>query len=152
MSDARGMPRVLLPVLAVLGVITLLAATQPPATPGATPAAPPASCAATPAATPGASAPSRVVSVTDTVTIHLTDHGFEPAHVEATNGHPLTIHLVNTGHRTHGFHLDHFDIDVRLAPGASRTVTVTSPDLGDYPFTSDEPCDVGMRGLLTFYI
>ena len=129
--------------------LAALAALAPGGTPpAATPASPPA-CPATPAAAPG---PAAVVSVAGAVTIRLTDGGFEPASVEATNGHPLTIRLVNVGSRPHGFRLARYGIAVRLAPGATRTVTIREPDLGEYPFVSDAPCDAGMRGLLTFYI
>lgn len=131
-------------------ILTVLAVTG--IAPGATPGATPAVCPATSGATPASATSERSVSVTDNVTIRLTDHGFAPAKVEATNGHPLTIHLVNQGSRPHGFRVAHFGIDVILAPGAKRTVTIDAPDLGEYPFTSGAPCDAYLRGLLIFYI
>lgn len=86
------------------------------------------------------------------MTIRLTDQGFTPERVEATNGRDLAITLVNTGTRAHGFRIDHFGIAVALKPGERRTVTIASPDLGDYSYSSDAPGDEGMRGRLTFYI
>lgn len=92
------------------------------------------------------------VSVAATVTIRLTDWGFVPSDVEATNGHDLTVTLANTGTRRHGFRLARFGIAVSLAPGETRRVTIGSPDLGDFAYVSDAPCDAGMRGTLTFFI
>jgi hypothetical protein len=33
-----------------------------------------------------------------------------------------------------------------------KTIVIAQPDLGDFPFVSDAPCDDGMQGLLVFYI
>jgi hypothetical protein len=92
------------------------------------------------------------VSSAGEVTIHLTNSGFVPSYVESTAGHPLTITLVNTGSRPHAFRIDHYTIDVCLLPGASTTVVIDQPDLGDFIYFSDAPGDEGMRGTLTFYI
>ena len=86
------------------------------------------------------------------VTIQITDQGFVPSSVQSTNGHDLTITLINTGTRRHSFNLDAYAIAVALAPGESRTVTIRSPDLGDFTYSSDSPGDAGMHGTLTFYI
>lgn len=122
---------------------------------------------ASPAATPGAGTPapatpvvsplaphagSRSVSVTGTVTIRLTDMGFAPDRIQSTNGHDLTVTLVNAGTRPHGFVIAPLDIQALLQPGETTIVTITSPPLGDYTFTSDAPGDDDMTGQLTFYI
>lgn len=92
------------------------------------------------------------VSVTGAVTIQLTDAGFAPSRVQSTNGHDLTVTLVNTGTRPHGFRIEQFGIDELLQPGETTTVTITSPPLGDYTFTSAAPGDEHMSGQLVFYI
>ena len=117
-------------------------------TPGSDTGAPLASPVASPIASPAG----RSVSVAGSVTIHLTDAGFDPVYVESTSGHDLTVTLVNSGTRTHGFRIDHYQIDVTLDPGGTTTVVIHHPDLGDFPFVSDAPGDGGLRGELTFYI
>lgn len=92
------------------------------------------------------------MSVTNEVTIRLTDAGFDPGIVQSTNGHDLDIHLVNTGTRAHGFQIRKLHIDETLDAGEQSTVTVKRPPLGEFPFVSDAPGDEGMSGLLVFYI
>ena len=107
---------------------------------------------ARPIVPPYASPTGRSVSVARSVTILMHDGWFDPAYVEATNGHGLTITLVNAGTRPHGFRIDAYRIDVTLAPGTSTTITIHDPNLGDFIFSSDAPGDAGMKGQLTFYI
>ena len=118
------------------------------ATPGVGTPAP-----ATPIATPPDTQPAspQAVSVTGEVTITLTDTGFAPSRVQSTNGHDLTVTLVNTGSRPHGFRIERFGIDELLQPGETATVMITSPPLGDFTFSSDAPGD-DMTGQLVFYI
>jgi len=94
----------------------------------------------------------RSVSVANSVTINLGDAGFDPVYVESTNGHDLTITLVNTGTRQHAFRIDGYEINVLLNPGKQETVVIHSPSLGDFPYYSDAPGDEGMKGMLVFYI
>jgi plastocyanin len=115
-----------------------------------TPAA--ASPVASPQATPVASPTGRSVSVANSVTIQMSDGGFDPVYVESTNGHDLTITLVNTGTRAHAFRIDFYEVNVNLAPGEHKTIVIQSPSLGDFPYYSDAPGDTGMKGLLVFYI
>jgi uncharacterized cupredoxin-like copper-binding protein len=107
---------------------------------------------ASPQASPAASPTGRSVSVANSVTIELSDAGFDPVYVESTNGHDLTITLVNTGTRRHAFRIDRYDINVSLNPGEQTTVVIKSPSLGDFPYYSDAPGDEGMKGMLVFYI
>lgn len=140
--------------LSARGAVAAIAA-APPADMASPPSSPEASPGATPGATPlarGNGRASRQVSVSTDVTIRLTDEGFDPALVQSTNGHDLDIHLVNTGTRPHGFQITSLDIDVTLEPGERKTVVITRPPLGDFPYTSDAPGDEGMTGLLVFYI
>lgn len=112
-----------------------------------------ASPCATRSASPEATTQARQsVSTSGAVTIYLTDQGFAPSYVESTNGHPLTITLINTGSRPHGFTITRFEIDEMVDPGQTKTIVIEKPDLGDFPFTSGAPCDDGMQGVLVFYI
>jgi hypothetical protein len=90
--------------------------------------------------------------VASAVTIDIFDYGFDPVYVESTNGHDLTVALVNAGTREHAFRIDALNIDVKLAPGESRTIVIGNPPLGDYPYYSDAPGDDEFAGQLTFYI
>jgi len=111
-----------------------------------------ASPAASPNASPVATPIGRSVSVANSVTIKMSDVGFDPVYVESTNGHDLTITVVNTGTRQHTFRIDRYDINVSLNPGEQKTVVIHSPSLGDFPYYSDAPGDEGMKGMLVFYI
>lgn len=116
----------------------------PAGTPGATPLATPL------AATPTSA--SRPVSVAGEVEIEIWDDGYRPAFVQATNGHDLEITLKNMGSRPHGFQIPRLKVDVTLDPGARKTITISGPLLGEFPFTSDAPGDGHLTGLLVFYI
>lgn len=108
---------------------------------------------ASPAATPVASpVPPRIVLVTTDVTIRLTDGGFDPSIVQSTNGHRLTITLVNAGTRPHGFRIDAYQIVIRLDPGETATVSIPRLELGNYPILSDVPGDEWMQGSLLIFI
>lgn len=113
---------------------------------------PSASPAASPVSSPSPIPQGGAVSVAGSVTIDLHDGWFDPSYVEATNGHPLTITLVNQGSRRHSFKIDRYDINVSLALGESKTIVIDSPDLGDFTYYSDAPGDHHMTGQLTFYI
>src|SRR6478735_1469569 len=75
---------------------------------------------ASPGASPLASPTGRSVSVAGSVTINLGDTGFDPFYVESTNGHDLTIALVNTGTRRHSFRIDRYEVNVSLNPGEQK--------------------------------
>ena len=153
-------PRQTAAILIGSALLTLLAtAFQPAGFPrGATgsPAASPQAACATPVASPNATPVSLkgsgMLTVAETVTIELTDSGYVPNFVQATSGHDLTITLVNTGTRAHGFTIDYFDIDETLAPGETKTITIENRREIDVEYYSTAPCDEGMTGQLTFYI
>lgn len=114
---------------------------------GASPVATPRSSpvqVATPAA--------RIVSVAGSVTIELTDGGFSPSTVQATNGHDLVVTLVNTGSRRHAFQIARLKVNVSLTPGERRTIIIKTPPLGEFTYTSDAPGDEHITGTLVFYI
>jgi plastocyanin len=128
------------------GLVALHADSQSVSAPAAA-----ASPVASPQASPIASPVGRSVSVASSVTIQMNDSGFDPVYVESTNGHDLTITLVNAGTRAHAFRIDFYNVNVNLAPGERKTIVIQSPSLGDFPYYSDAPGDSGMKGLLVFY-
>lgn len=134
-------------LVSLIGGAVLSKMSTPEATPGASPMA-------SPMGTPVASVvtSSRPVSVADRVTIDLTDSGFRPDYVQATNGHDLHLTLRNRGTRDHAFQIERLGVDVTVAPGQEAKVTIESPPLGDFTFTSDAPGDGDFSGTLVFYI
>lgn len=114
-------------------------------------ATPSAAAAASPAGSP-ATIMERDVSVTDSVTINLTDGGFDPSSVQATNGHDLHVTLVNTGTRRHAFQIERLSVDVSLAPGERQSISIVSPPLGTFRVDSNAPGDEQFSGTLIFYI
>lgn len=114
-------------------------------------ATPSASAAASPAGSATAII-ERGVSVTDSVTINLTDGGYDPSSVQATNGHDLHVTLVNTGTRRHAFQIERLSVDVSLAPGERQAISIVSPPLGTFRVDSDAPGDEQFSGTLIFYI
>jgi hypothetical protein len=141
----RALIAVLVCAVAVVVIVGLRAQ-------GAATGTPTASPAASPAASPISSPVGRSVYVAESVTIHLQDGWFDPAHIASTNGHDLTIILVNAGSRQHTFRIDQYQVNVSLAPGETRTVVIHEPTLGDFIYYSDAPGDDDMEGQLTFYI
>src|SRR5688572_33325983 len=110
--------RTLVGILALASVFAVLAAVlSPVGSPRGASGSPEASPLASPQASPVSLEGSGVVAVADTVTIELTDGGFVPNTIQATSGHDLTITLINTGTRDHGFTIEEFEIDELLAPG-----------------------------------
>ena len=139
-------------IAAGISAIVLTEAASPTrtATPASSPVASP-SPAASPS--PVSLAGHGSATVSREVTIELTDQGFVPNYVQSTSGHDLTVTLINSGSRPHGFTIERLDIDVQLEPG-ERNVVVIHPSAGegDFRYVSNAPGDAGMEGTLTFYI
>jgi hypothetical protein len=154
------MRRLLVPAALVLGLSLGAIALAQEASPrqAATPrpeGSPSASPAASPAVCPEDTLPGRLVAVPNEVTILLTDEGFDPGTIQTTNNADLTLTLFNTGTRAHSFVLKDLGVNVEISPGDSETLVLRPEDGGDavtYPFYSDEPGDMCMRGALVFYI
>jgi hypothetical protein len=143
---------VILSLAAALAVIA--AVLSPVGNPRGASGSPEASPAASPQASPVSLEGEGVAAVAATVTIELTDGGFVPHIIQATSGHDLTITLVNTGTRDHGFTIEEFDIDELLTPGETKTVVLRNPLAHevDVDYVSNAPGDDGMRGTLVLYI
>lgn len=134
-------------VLELLPIVACAALARAGSTPAPSPVG---SSAASPAASPIVSG--RPASVAGEVTIELTDAGFRPDFVQATNGTDLHLTLRNTGTRDHAFQIERLDVDETVAPGEEKHVTIKTPPLGDFMFTSDAEGDENFKGTLVFYI
>lgn len=119
--------------------------------------------AGTPLATPEATYPPLYTpipvhearNVVGRVTIELTDRGFIPSRFENAINQEITFTLVNTGSRLHTFTIDELDVDVAVAPGETKTLTIPSPpQLKRYVYYSTTPIDraLGMTGIMTIFI
>jgi hypothetical protein len=94
-------------------------------------------------------------NVVGRVTIELTDRGFIPSRFENATNQEISFTLVNTGSRLHTFTIDELDVDVAVAPGETKTLTIPSPPrLKQYFYYSATPEDraLGMKGIMTIFI
>jgi hypothetical protein len=118
---------------------------------------------ASPVATPQTELPplytpipvSEARNVVGRVTIALTDRGFIPSRFENAINQEIAVTLVNSGTRPHTFTIDELDVDVAVAPGETKQLTIPSPRrLGRYPYYSDTPLDreLDMSGIMTIFI
>lgn len=138
---------VLAAVAAALAVMIALAGSGRGQTPVASPAA-------SPIASPVAISrtPTTQMIVAGRATIAITDEEMMPAHFESAVGRDVELTVVNAGSRPHNFTMEAFDIDVDLAPGEVVTFRIDSPQLGDYPYSSDLPGDEALKGTMTVFI
>jgi len=78
-----------------------------------------------------------------------------PSRFEEAINQPIAFTLVNTGTRLHTFTVDELDVDVAVAPGETKTITIPSPRrLAHYIYYSNTPEDraLGMSGIMTIFI
>ncbi|HEU0116532.1 MAG TPA: cupredoxin domain-containing protein [Thermomicrobiales bacterium] len=128
------------------------AGAAPASTPAASPGACPTQTAATPAASPAPPPPALMTA--GSVTIEMTDRGFDPAGFQSAVGQDVRVTLHNRGSRPHSFTIDRLHIDVLVPPGQTRVVTIPTPPLGEYQYLSRAPCDaaIGMTGTMVVFI
>lgn len=139
-------------LIAAVLVIAVTGAYGSGAVDESTPAPPAASPVASPAASPVAidSGPSTQIIVGE-IDVAITDAAIVPDHFESAVGRDVTIHVVNQGSRPHNFTIEEFGIDIDLEPGASATVEIEAPELGEYRYFSDLPDDE-LEGTMTVFI
>jgi plastocyanin len=73
---------------------------------------------------------------------------FSTARIEARSGQPLRIAVVNGDAALHTFTVRELGIDVAIAPGNERVVTLASAPAGVYTYYCAVPGHVSMRGTL----
>lgn len=83
-----------------------------------------------------------------TVALELDDNYFKPTFLKAKPGATLTLELKNEGSNQHTFSLDDGQVDRKVDPGKSATVTVTVPDSGAVRFHCNFHGDGGMQGAI----
>ncbi len=81
------------------------------------------------------------------VTVQLSMGGFNPSRIEAREGKPLILHLVNKDNRFHtdggGWHqfaIDELGVDVRVPPLKAQEFTFTPTESGTFEFYCDVCC------------
>lgn len=83
-------------------------------------------------------------------TIESYDIYFEPKELTIPAGADVTVTLPNDGMTLHNFSIDALDINVDIAPGETKTVTINAP-AGSYEYYCNVPGHkpAGMVGTLT---
>jgi plastocyanin len=80
--------------------------------------------------------------------LELDDFYFEATFLKATAGQKFTIELKNKGKATHTFTSPSLGIDEQLAPGTSKTLSVTAPQSGTALFFCRFHQGQGMQGAI----
>lgn len=79
---------------------------------------------------------------TKTMTVKLTDKGFEPSAITARTDEPIHLHVVNAGTKTHQFSIPHYHIfSQNIAPGTTDEVEFIPWEKGNYEMMSDPSGD-----------
>ena len=78
--------------------------------------------------------------------VEVDDFYFSPTFITATAGQKFTVQLKSDGTARHSFTSPANGIDLELAPGASRSVTLTAPGTGFVEFYCRFHQSQGMQG------
>lgn len=82
-----------------------------------------------------------------TMELELDDFYFNPTFIKATAGQKITVTVKNEGKATHTFTSTELgSVDEEVAPGATKTVTVTAPASGSGVFFCRFHRSSGMQG------
>jgi len=74
------------------------------------------------------------------------DFSFKPTFITATAGQKFTVQLTNNGSVRHTFTSPTNGLDLELAPGTTRTVSLTAPPTGSVEFHCRFHQSRGMQG------
>ncbi|MEM4969839.1 MAG: cupredoxin domain-containing protein [Sulfolobales archaeon] len=83
------------------------------------------------------------------IEVELDDYYFEPKSISIPLGETVRLVLKNEGRSTHTFTIDELGINVRLAPGETRTIEITPDKVGSYIFYCIPHRALGMVGNIT---
>jgi len=62
------------------------------------------------------------------LTVEAVDFGFQPNELNVDGGAQVNLEFSNGGEAPHTFTAEDIDVDVRLDPGGSETITFSAPD------------------------
>lgn len=82
----------------------------------------------------------------DKLVVEADDFYFGPTFIKAKSGRQFSIELKNEGKATHTFTIAALGVDVQVAPGESKTFTVTAPPNGSVEFHCRFHQSQGMQG------
>jgi len=84
----------------------------------------------------------------DALEVEADDFYFGPTFIKATAGQRFIIEIKNDGKATHTFTSPALGIDEELAPGATKTITLSAPPSGSVEFHCRFHQGTGMQGAL----
>ncbi|MFN2607869.1 MAG: cupredoxin domain-containing protein [Acidimicrobiales bacterium] len=82
----------------------------------------------------------------DDLAVKISDYYFSATFLRATAGQKFSVQLRNDGAARHTFTSEEMGVDLELAPGASRTVSLTAPSSGFTAFHCRFHQSLGMQG------
>jgi plastocyanin len=82
----------------------------------------------------------------DKLEVEADDFYFGPTFIKATSGQQFSVELKNEGGTAHTFTITALGVDVQVAPGESKTFTVTAPTNGSVQFHCRFHQSQGMQG------
>lgn len=74
------------------------------------------------------------------------DYYFSPDTIELTLGETVKVRVANYGYTTHTFTAPGFNVDITVAPGESKEVTLKADKEGVFEFYCKPHKDLGMKG------
>ena len=99
-----------------------------------------------PISLPGSTNDHGTKTAKDNLEVEADDVYFSPTFITAAAGQKFTVQLTNEGAERHTFTSPANGIDLELAPGATRTVTLTAPPSGSVEFHCRFHQSQGMQG------
>ena len=82
----------------------------------------------------------------DKMEIEADDFYFGPSFIKASSGQQFSVVLKNEGKASHTFTIPTLGVDVQLAPGESKTITLAAPKNGSVEFHCRFHQSQGMQG------
>jgi plastocyanin len=89
------------------------------------------------------------VPVSREIEVELNDYYFKPKTISIPLGEAVRIVLKNVGRSTHTFTIDELGINMRLAPGETKSIEITASKAGSYVLYCIPHRALGMVGNFT---
>ncbi|MDT7890368.1 MAG: cupredoxin domain-containing protein [Desulfurococcales archaeon] len=87
------------------------------------------------------------VPVSREIEVELNDYYFKPKTISIPLGEAVRIVLKNVGRSTHTFTIDELGINMRLAPGETKSIEITASKAGSYVLYCIPHRALGMVGI-----